>query len=201
MPEHHASDEWQQIFEVLAREERPRETLEEQVELLHDVRAVRDVITKYGFYLDAGHWDALFDLFIEDCERVLAGSMDQVVRGRDALRREYEQGSSLPRKRADGTVEELDTPYQHSSLDARHLYAAEVIRVSDDNRQAWATGQYTIILGRTEADGRYRHGAHHGRYVFTLTKVDGQWKIARQYLASHFAHNPMVQKMYEDSSS
>ena len=50
-----------------------------------DREAVRAQIVKYGLYSDTRSWPQLVDLYTEDMERVLDGTLHETLRGRAAL--------------------------------------------------------------------------------------------------------------------
>lgn len=154
-------------------------TPERRLGRLEDERAARDVVVRYGYFLDAKRWDDLFALFTDDAVRVVAGSFEQTTNGRAALRALYDTPAN-------------DGPEADQS---QHHYASELVRVSQSGDEASVVAYYTVhIVGRR--DGRRVRGTHQGVSVFTLRKVDGQYRIVRQVNVSDIAHNPLAPAGY-----
>ena len=70
----------------LNRQEPRRGAVAERVQVLEDRHAVRDLIMTCGYLRDARRWDDLLDLYTDDIERILAGSLEERVQGKAALR-------------------------------------------------------------------------------------------------------------------
>jgi hypothetical protein len=184
-------EEHDALIEILSRTERPRTSVEERLQLLEDKETIRDLISQYGFLCDAGRWDQLLELYADDIERVLAGTLDERVKGKDKLLQLY-KSPVLPMK-SDGAEPKArveakrDRPGEFA---ARHLISHDSIRVSDDDTEAWAAVQYSLVL--TFTDGQtFDRGAHEGAYVFTFGKIDGAWKFTKMVVIANSAFNPM----------
>lgn len=191
-------EEHDALVEVALRTERPRTTLEERTQLLEDKEAVRDLIMQYGFLCDAGRWDELLDLYTDDIERVLTGSLDEHVRGKAALRELYDD-PVLP-VRDDGGAEptRLQSPTGGERA-ARHLISTNVVRVSDDGTEAWASVQYSLVLTRIDGDD-FERGEHEGAYVFTFRKEGGTWKVRKLVVIANSLFNPMNRRVAAGSA-
>jgi len=166
---------------VVASAVRTDGTVEQRLLRLEDERAARDVVMRYGHFLDAKRWDDLFALFTDDAVRLLGGSFEQTTNGRAALRALY------------------DTP-ANNAADAdqvRHHYASEIVRLSESGDTASVVAYYTVHL-TGQRDGRRVRGTHQGVSHFTLRKVDGQYRIGRQVNISDIAHNPLAPSGYVD---
>ena len=183
-------EELARLLAVVMRPERQRETLDERAQALEDKQIVRDLIMTYGYLCDARRWDDLLELYTDDIERVLTGSLTEVVQGKEALRRKLE-APTLERKSAGAAS--APPPEQLSRLGLRHLMASDVVRLADDGRTAWAAVQYTLVA-TAEDDTGFRRGAHEGSYVFEFRKDGDRWRFSRQVIASNNAHNPMFQR-------
>jgi SnoaL-like domain len=178
------------LLEVVQRPERARTTLEERAQALDDRHEIRALIMTYGYLCDARRWDELLDLYTDDIERVLAGSLTETVRGKEQLREKL-VAPTLERAAPDGRP--APAPPSHLlTLGLRHLMASDVVRLGDDGTTATAAVQYSMVA-TSDGDAGYRRGVHEGSYVFDFRKVDGTWKFCRQYIVSDNAHNPLFQ--------
>ncbi|HEX6311229.1 MAG TPA: nuclear transport factor 2 family protein [Acidimicrobiia bacterium] len=177
------------LLEVVQRPERERRTPEERVQALADRQEIRDLIMVYGYLCDARRWDELLELYTDDIERVLAGSLSERVQGKAALR-ERLTAPTLARASGEGAP---PPPSYLEALELRHLMASDVVRLSDDGTAATAAVQYQMVATADDERG-FRRGAHEGSYVFEFRKVDGRWRFCRQFIVSDNAHNPMFQR-------
>jgi len=178
--------EMAEVLAAVQRPERRRDTLEERVTAAEDRAVIRDLIMAYGYLEDARRWDDMLAMYTDDVERVLAGSLVETVRGRDALR-ERLYAPVMVTKAGDApppSQEHLDR------LGLRHLMTTDVIRLSDDGLGAIAVVQYMMVATRDDADG-FRRGSHEGCYVFEFRKEGGEWRFCRQLIITDNAHNPM----------
>jgi hypothetical protein len=189
-------EEHDALVEVALRIERPRTTLEERTQLLEDKEAVRDLIMQYGFLCDAGRWDELLDLYTDDIERVLTGSLDEHVRGKEALRELYDNPVLPVREDGDGAepASRLQSPTGGGERAARHMISTNVVRVSDDGAEAWASVQYSLVLTRIDGDD-FERGEHEGAYVFDFRKQDGTWKVRKLVVIANSLFNPMNRRV------
>jgi hypothetical protein len=177
------------LLEVVQRPERARRTPEERVQALLDRQAIRDLIMVYGYLCDARRWDDLLELYTDDIERVLAGSLTERVQGKAALREKL-VAPTLERASGDGAP---PPPSHLEGLELRHLMASDIVRLSDDGTTARAAVRYQMVATSDDERG-FRRGAHEGSYVFDFRKVDGTWRFCRQFIVSDNAHNPMFQR-------
>jgi len=179
------------VLAAVQRPERRRETLEDRVTAAEDRAVIRDLIMAYGYLEDARRWDDMLAMYTDDIERVLAGSLVETVRGRDALRE---------RLYAPAMVTSSGTPYPKQahldSLGLRHLMTTDVIRLHDDGLGAVAVAQYLMVATRDDAEG-FRRGCHEGSYVFEFRKVSGRWYFCRQLVITDNAHNPLFREEIE----
>lgn len=174
------------LLDVLKAPERPRSTVEERLTAAEDRAAIRDLIMRYGYLEDARRWDDMLDLYTDDIERVLAGSLVETVQGKAALRDRL----VTPVMASKSGKEQAASAERLEQLGLRHLMAGEVIRLSDDGTTAVAGLQYTLVATRDDEDG-FRRGSHEGSYVFDFAKVVGTWRFSRQLVITDNAHNPM----------
>jgi 3-phenylpropionate/cinnamic acid dioxygenase small subunit len=169
--------------------ERSREGLEAKVQLLEDKAAIRDLIMRYGFLCDARRWDDLLELYVDDIERVLGGTLDERVRGKAELKKLLE-APVLPRRPSDGQSRTRMVTGAGATWSARHLMSSDVIRVSDGGTEASASVQYTLVVTSVEGD-QFDGGSHEGAYIFSFRKVDEIWKFSKQIVIANTAFNPM----------
>ena len=129
-----------ELLAVVTRREEPRRTPEARLDAAEDRETIRDLIMRYGYLEDARRWDAMLDLYTDDIERVLAGSLVEQVQGKAALReRLFRPVMVSTTGQAGAAQDELDR------LGLRHLMASDVIRLSDDGTHAVAAVQYTMV--------------------------------------------------------
>jgi hypothetical protein len=176
------------LLEVVLAPEAPRTTPEARIQALEDREAIRDLIIVYGYLCDARRWDELLDLYTDDIERVLAGSLVEQVKGKAALREKL-LAPTLERRSGDGGP---PPPERLAALGLCHLMASDVIRLSDDGTAASAAVHYTMVA-TVDDDRGFRRGVHDGSYVFEFRKDSGDWKFCRQFIVSDNAHNPLFQ--------
>lgn len=177
------------LLDVVNTPERPRETLEERVRLVEDQRAIHDLVMAYGWLCDARRWDELLDLYTDDFERVLAGTLQEVARGKETLRRLYE-APALPRS-GDAAGGPPDAALINR-YEIRHLIHPPVVRIGDDDDTALAAAVYSIVA--TAGDGPdLRTGSHQGGYVFGLRREPAGWRFCRMTVISENARNPLFQ--------
>jgi len=174
------------LLEVVQRPEHERHTTEERVQALVDRQQIRDLIMMYGYLCDARRWDELLELYTDDIERVLAGSLTERVQGKAALREKL-VAPTLERASGEGSA---PPPSHLEALALRHLMASDVVRLAADGLTATAAVRYQMVATSDDERG-FRRGAHEGSYVFDFRKVDGEWKFCRQFIVSDNAHNPM----------
>lgn len=178
---------YEEFWKLAPREERPRPTLEERIQLLEDRWTIERMIDEYGLCCDARRCDRLEELYAEDIEREIMGTLAETVRGRDQLI-ERHRNPVLPRAEGIDTVKVDLTTFQR--LEIRHLISTRIVRISDDNQTAWALAYYQMaVVG--QKDGEWRRGEHEGTYVFTFTRKAGRWQFARHLVWSNNAVNPM----------
>lgn len=178
---------YEEFSKLAPREERPRASLEERIQLLEDRQLIQAMIDEYGFCCDARWWDRLQELYAEGIEREIMGTLAETVRGREQLI-ELHRNPVLPRAAGIDTVRVDLTRFQDREI--RHLISTRIVRVSDDGQAAWALAYYQMaVVGRE--DGVWKRGEHDGTYVFTFTKATGRWQFSQHLVWSNNAVNPM----------
>jgi SnoaL-like protein len=179
-------DENAALLEVLALPDRAPTSIEERVADLEDRQQIRDLVLRYAYLCDAREWDELLELYTDDIERVLAGTLVEQVRGKAELR-ERLVSPVLARK---GETPGAPPPDKLATYSLRHLIADDVVRIADDGEHATAAVAYTLVA--IDPVDR-RRGAHEGAYVFSFRKDEGRWRFCRQVIFSNSAHNPLFQ--------
>ncbi len=183
------ADEIDALLGVVQRAERPRATVEERVQALEDRETIRGLIMAYGYPCDSRRWDELLELYTDDIERILAGTLVERVQGKAALREKL-VAPTLERRSGEGSA---PPPNQLEALGLRHLMASDVVRLGDDGVTATAAVQYQMVATADDEQG-FRRGSHEGSYVFEFRKDGGRWRFSRQFIVSDNAHNPMFRK-------
>lgn len=177
-------DEIEQILDVFRRPERPRTTVEERLAAIEDRTRVREILMAYGYLCDARLWDELLDLYTDDVERVLAGTLTENIKGKEELRKVYEQ-PVLPRAGGDAPPAATINVYE-----VRHLIVGDIVRLGDDGETAWAAASYSLVASTGDIDDFVR-AAHEGGYILEFRKVDGSWLVSKFIVFSENARNPL----------
>jgi len=144
---------------------------------------IETLIHRYGYLEDFRMWDELLGLYTDDVERVLGGTLEQHVVGKDALRSLYES-LTLPGDRAPSYA-------QLAALEVKHMITGIVVRLSGD--EASAVARYTISA-EGPVDGNVARGTHGGSYVFHFRRTPSGWKFRHMLVISGNAQNPMFQR-------
>jgi len=176
------------VLDVVRRPETPRATVEERLELLEAHRTIADLVMAYGWLCDARRWDELLDLYTDDFERTLLGTLDEHIKGKEAIRPLYER-PQLPR--AEGSTNAGPPPAsQLQTYELRHLIHPPVIRVADDGQTATVAAVYSLVA--SSGDGPdFRRGEHEGGYIFGMRREGGGWRFASMIVISENARNPL----------
>src|SRR5690606_8045274 len=140
-------DELARLLDVVRTPEKPRPTPEERIQLLEDHRRPTDLVMAYGWPRDARLWDELPERYTDDFERVLVGTPDEHLVGKEALRERY-FAPVLPRKGGDGGPPPAT---QINAYEIRHMIHPPVVRVDDDGTHATVAAVYSIVA--TNGDG------------------------------------------------
>ena len=173
--------------ELAPRHERARITLEEKLQLVIDKQRIVEMINEYAFACDSRQWDVLRELYDENIERVMSGTLNETVRGCDTLIGLH-ANPALPR--AEGVEMEKRDLSKIKGLEIRHLIATQMLRIGNDNHKAWALCHYQMALvGQT--DDVWEHGLHEGTYLFSFAKTDGLWKFTQHLIWTNNAANSM----------
>jgi len=173
--------------ETVPAHEREREGLEDKLTLVIDKQRIIEMINEYAFACDSRQWDVLQELYDENIERVMSGTLNETVRGRDTLIGLH-ANPALPR--AEGVDMEKRDLAKIKGLEIRHLIGTQMVRISDDNQSAWALCHYQMALVGQEND-QWEHGLHEGTYLFSFSKSSGVWKFTRHLIWTNNAANPM----------
>jgi hypothetical protein len=176
------------VLSVVTGPEPPAEGAEARLRRLEDREAIRQVLAAYCYLEDEHRWEQLVDLFTDDVERTLAGTLDETVRGRDALLQAY-LAPTMRRSAAAGAGEAAAAE-QLAGIAIRHLLTTDLVRFAPGGDRAWAVSYYQLVatLGRGD---RFRRGAHEGTYWFELVRDGDRWRISRQVIWTDNATNPL----------
>lgn len=118
---------------------------------LLDREQIRDLLARYPMAYDDHDWAAWEELWTDDLVWLVEG---QPIEGLDAVR-EFMQGCQPPDYRA------------------KHLCGAPVIEIAEDGANARARTDVVWIAANYE-------NTIVARYVDTLVKRDGRWRISRR---------------------
>lgn len=178
--------ERQQIIDVLRRAQPSPKDTEERLQLIEDRLEIEQLIHRYGYLCDFRLWDELMDLYTDDIERVLGGTLVERVKGKAELRPKYE---ALPLPNKDGSGP--PPAEQLNSYEIKHLITGIVVNVQGD--EASAVARYTISA-QGVIDGEARRGTHDGSYEFRFRRTGEGWKFYYMLVVSGNAGNPMFQR-------
>jgi hypothetical protein len=181
------ADAYRKWRELAPRHERHRQTLEDKLQLVIDKQRIVEMINEYAFACDSRQWDVLEELYDENIERVMSGTLNETVRGRAKLI-DLHANPALPR--AEGVEMDKRDLTKIKGLEIRHLVATQMVRVSDDNGKAWALCHYQMALVGQENDA-WEHGLHEGTYLFSFAKAGGTWRFTQHLIWTNNAANPM----------
>jgi hypothetical protein len=176
------------VLDVVRMTERPGRTVEERLELQEDHRAITDLVMAYGWLCDRRRWDELLELYTDDFERTLLGTLDEKVRGKEKLRELYLR-PVLPR--ADADAAGPPPVSQILSYELRHLIHPPVIRVADDRQTATVAAVYSLVVSNGDGPD-FRRGEHEGGYIFGMRRLPRvSWRFQSMTVISENARNPL----------
>ncbi len=181
------ADAYRKWREMAPRHERHRQTLDDRLQLVIDKQRIVEMINEYAFACDSRQWDVLEELYDEDIERVMSGTLNETVRGRATLIGLH-RNPALPR--AEGVEMEKRDLTKIKGLEIRHLVATQMVRIGNDNQKAWALCHYQMALVGQENDA-WEHGLHEGTYLFSFSKASGDWRFTQHLIWTNNAANPM----------
>jgi hypothetical protein len=154
------------IDERLANMEKRLEELTNQVGILEDATAIRNLQHKYGYYMDKAFYEAIVDLFSEDCEiHFLAG----IFRGKAGAKRLF-----IDRFRAI-FAGGMDGP--KTGVLMEHPQLQDVIDVAPNRKTAKARFRYFMQAGTHYTTGKAHQWWEGGLYENVYVKEGGVWKI------------------------
>ena len=172
--------------DVIRMVEREPASLEERVARLEAKEAIHDLMMRYGHFSDARDTEGVLALYTDDVERVLTGTLDERVRGKDTLRELY-RNPVLPTR--DGkSLGEASRYRRGRRTTVRHMFAAPLIRLSDDGNEGWLTSYFTLVRSVSSADGFERH-VHEGTYTFTFVRLEEGWRISKMVVDTEIGHD------------
>jgi hypothetical protein len=133
-------------------------SLEHQIDLLEDAKAVKRLQRAYGYYVDKGLAREVAGLFADDATVELGGS--GVYVGKDHIAKYYERllGDGLHRG-------ELDN----------HLIIQGVVHVAPDGKTAKGRWRGFFQLGEYGKSATWEEGPYENEYV----KENGVWKFSK----------------------
>ena len=179
-----SDEERQQVLDVVRRAEAAPVGLEERLAAVEDRLAIEALFHRYGYLEDFGRWEELVDLYTDDVERILGGTLRQHIKGKAARLEEYAR-PSLPGK--DGRQGDVGAS-DRQQLEIKHLITGIVVNVQGD--EASAVARY-IISAQATVGGEHRRGMHDGSYEFRFRRTPDGWRICRMLVISGNAQNPM----------
>jgi hypothetical protein len=68
------------------------------------------------------------------------------------------------------------------------MFAAPLIRLSDDGNTGWLAAYFTLVRSVVSDEGFDRH-VHEGTYVFTFVKQGDEWKISKMVVDTEIGHD------------
>ena len=150
---------------ITALEKRVEE-LTEKVGMIEDAQAIRNLQHKYGYYMDKAFYEAIIDLFSEDCEiHFLAG----IFKGKAGARRLFiDRFRALFAKGVDGPK---------PGVLMEHPQLQDIVDVAPDRKTARARFRYFMQAGTHYTTGIAHQWWEGGLYENVYVKDGGVWKI------------------------
>jgi hypothetical protein len=170
-------------LEIVNRKENIPENLADRITRLEAKEEVLNLQMQYRHFTDAHDWEGVLSLCTDDIERIIGGTLDEELHGKEALR-EWYRNPSLKRASDGANVPSFAVDKNY------HLVFTPVVRISEDGNQAWSTEYYSVVSIKDETSGAVR-GANEGASIFTYVKQNGEWKIKKMVLITNLAHNPI----------
>jgi hypothetical protein len=181
------ADAYRKWRELAPRHERTRISEEDKLQLVIDKLRIIEMINEYAFACDSRYWDVLEELYDENIERIMTGTLNETVQGRANLINLH-ANPALPR--AEGVEMDKRDLTKIKGLEIRHLIGTQMTRISNDNQRAWALCHYQMALvGQTNDE--WEHGLHEGTYLFSFSKATGSWRFTQHLIWTNNAANPM----------
>jgi ketosteroid isomerase-like protein len=126
------------------------ETIEERLQRLEDIEAIKQMHLEYTYALMAMKYDTMLDCYAENAVLELGGP--NTARGKQEINGIFRNVMA-----------------KHSTLKDGHIISQPVITVDGDT----AKGHWLLFIFPSEPKGEWIQGREETEYV----KVDGQWKI------------------------
>jgi uncharacterized protein (TIGR02246 family) len=134
-------------------------TLEQQIHILEADRQIRNLMSRYGQYLDAKNFEAYAGLFAKEGEWSGNLSGYATIKGPDNIRAAMEKAFA-------------ERVYDPAHITNLHLVTN--IEINVEGQRATAFSRYTVF-SRNEADQPYARVS--GRYDDVFILENGQWKF------------------------
>jgi hypothetical protein len=134
--------------------------MEQRVQRIQDINAIKRLQGAYGYYHDEGQWDDVADLFADNATIEIGN--DGVFRGRERIREYFRTLGNGRNGLAPGQLSE-------------HLQVMPVVTLAADGNRANGTWRAVILEGQLGKDAWWSEGPYENEYV----KQNGVWKIAK----------------------
>ncbi len=147
-------------LERVAELEERLASLEQEIDLLEDVKAIKRLQRSYGYYLDEGLGNEIADLFADGPETSVEYGAGGVYLGKERIREYLLRlvGEDLP----DGRLN-------------NHMVLQGVVHVADDGQTAKGRWRTLIQTGEHGESATWAEGPYENEYV----KQDGVWKFSK----------------------
>ena len=129
-----------------------------RAQALRDIDDIKRLQRAYGYYLDAGQWDQVAELFTRDA--TLEIGLDGVFRGQNRVRQYFTAVAGGHAGLAPGQVNQ-------------YLQLMPVINLAPDGQHAKGTWRAVILAGQSGKGAWWGEGPYENEYV----KENGVWKI------------------------
>jgi SnoaL-like domain len=133
--------------------------LQRRAQALRDIDDIKRLQRAYGYYIDAGQWDQVADLFSRTA--TLEIGLDGVFRGQDRVRQYFRAVGGEHVGLAPGQVNQ-------------YLQLMPVINLTPDGQHAKGTWRAVILAGQPDKGAWWGEGPYENEYV----KENGVWKIS-----------------------
>jgi len=146
------------------------EELTNRIGMLEDANAIRTLQHKYGYYMDKSFYEAIIELFTEDCEIHFLGG---IFRGKAGARRLF-----IDRFRAN-FARGVDGP--KNGILMEHPQLQDVITVAPDRRTAKARFRYFMQAGTHYTTGKAYQFWEGGLYENVYAKKTASGRSRSSY--------------------
>lgn len=159
---------WDEFKSILKVPKTSIVNLEEKIRELEAKENIRELLATYTYFWNSKDVNGILSIMTDDCEIIHGRPYEGVYRGKEEVRRFFENILIEAPKKGLRLEEQED----------KHHITNLIIRVNEGMRDAKAAA-YFFRVSTGKKDGREVGVIATGWYSFELRKEDGEWKIRR----------------------